>query len=65
MERFFFFFLGPHLCHLEFPRLGGELELQVQTYVTTTVMQDPSHIFNLHHSLWPCQILNPLREARD
>ena len=28
-------------------------------------MPDPSHVFDLHHSSWQCQILNPLSEARD
>ena len=26
---------------------------------------NPSHICNLHHSSWQCQILNPLRKAKD
>ena len=28
-------------------------------------MPDLSHICDLHHSLWQCQILNPVSEARD
>ena len=28
-------------------------------------MSDPSHVCNLHHSSYQCQILNPLNEARD
>ena len=28
-------------------------------------MQDLSHICDLHHSSWQCQILNPLSKARD
>ena len=28
-------------------------------------MQDPSHVVDLHHSSWQCQIPNPLIEARD
>ena len=28
-------------------------------------MRDPSHVCNLHHSSRQCQILNPLRGARD
>ena len=35
------------------------------TYFTAIAMQDPSHIFNLHHSSCQCQILNPLSETRD
>ena len=33
---FFFFFLGPHLWHMEVPRLGVKSELQVLAYTTAT-----------------------------
>ena len=62
---FFFFFLWPHLWHVEFPGLGVELELQLPAYTTAAATLDPSHICNLHHSLWQCWILNQLSEARD
>ena len=42
---------------MEVPRLGVESELQLPAYTTATL--DPTH------SLWQCQILNPLSEARD
>ena len=32
----FFFFLGPHLWHMEVPRLGVKLELQLPAYTTAT-----------------------------
>ena len=51
------------LLHMEVPRLGVQSELPA--YATTTAMWDPSHICNLHHSLWQRQILNLLSEARD
>ena len=43
---FFFLFggggsLGPHLWHMEVPRLGVESELQLPAYTTATAMQDP------------------------
>ena len=57
----FFCFLGPHPCHMKFPRLGVELELQLPAYTTS----DPSRICNLHHSSGQCQIPNPLSEARN
>ena len=60
-----FCFLGPHLKHMEVPRLGVEWELQLPTYTTATATGDPSQIFKLHHSSWQCQILNPLNKARD
>ena len=45
---FFFFWvvLGLHLRHMEVPRLGIQLELQLPA----TAMWDLSHICNLHHS---------------
>ena len=57
--------LGPHPWHMEVPKLGVESELQLPAYATATAMQDPSPIYNLHHSLQQCQILNPLSGARD
>ena len=50
----FFLFLGPHPWHLEVPRLGVKLELQLPTYATATAMLDPSHICDLHCSLHQC-----------
>ena len=38
---------------------------QLQAYATATAAQDLSHICELYSSLWQCQILNPLSEARD
>ena len=32
---------------------------------TATATSDPSHVCGLHHSSRQCQILNPLRKARD
>ena len=60
-----FVFLGPHPQHMEFPRLGVELELLLLAYTTPTARPDLSHIFDLHHSSWQCQILNSRIEARD
>ena len=47
-KAYFLFFLGPHLWHMEVPRLGVESQLQLPAYATAT--QDPSHVFALHHS---------------
>ena len=47
---FFFFFLGPHLPHMEIPRLGVESKLQLLAYNTATATQDLSHFCDLHHS---------------
>ena len=59
------FFLGPHLGHMEVPRIEVKLELQLPAYAQTTAMWDPSRICDLHHSLWQHQILNPLSKTRD
>ena len=52
-EKFFVLFLlfcplGLYLQHMEVPRLGAELELQLSVYTTATAMQDPSHTCGLH-----------------
>ena len=48
---FFFSFLGPHLQHMEIPRLEVKSELQLPAYTTATATWDPSCICDLHHSL--------------
>ena len=60
-----FWFLGPHMCHMEVPRLEVESELELLAYTTATATQDLSPVCDLHHSSRQCQILNPLSEARD
>ena len=62
---FFFFFLGQHLQHMEVPRLGLKLELQLLACATATATWDLSQVCDLHHSSQQCQILNPLSKARD
>ena len=60
-----FVFLGPHLQHIEVPRQGVQLELLLLAYARATAMPYPSHVCDIHHSSWQCQILNPLSKARD
>ena len=62
---FFGLFWRPHLRHMEVPRLGVELELQLLAYTTAPAMQDPSHICDLHHQLMAMPILNPLSGTRN
>ena len=64
-DTIFLVFLGPHIVHMEVPRLGVESEPQLLTYATATAIQDPSHICDLHHSSRQRWILKPLSEARD
>ena len=59
------FFLGPHLGHMEVPRLGVEWKLHLLAYTTATATRDPSHTCNLCHSSGQHWILNPLSEAGD
>ena len=42
IEFFFSWLLGPHLWHVEVPRLGFESELQLLAYAMATAMQDLS-----------------------
>ena len=58
-------FLGPYPWHLEVPRLGVKLELQLPSYTTSIAMRNLNHICDLCCSLWQCWILNSLREATD
>ena len=58
-------FLGPHLKHLEVPRLGIESELQPVAYAIVTAIQALNCLCDLHHNTQQCWILNPLSEARD
>ena len=62
---FLFFFLGPHPWHMEVPRLGIQMELQLLVYTTATATRDLSRVCDLHYSSWQHQILNPLLLARD
>ena len=59
-----FYFLEPHLQHMEIPRLGAKSELQLQAYATATATQDPSHVCNLHHSSKQHQILTHWARTR-
>ena len=62
---FFFVFSGLHLQHMEVPRLGVELELQLPAYATAIATPDPSCVCDLLHSSRQCWILNTLSKARD
>ena len=63
--NFNFCFLGPRPWHMEVPRLGLELEVQLLAYTTATATWDLSHVCNLHCSSQQPQILNLLSGARD
>ena len=43
----------------------GQIGATAASLPTATATQDPSHIYDLHHNSWQCQVLNPLSEARD
>ena len=53
------------LRHVEVPRLGVKLDLQLPPYTTATATQDLRCVCDLHHSSQQHPIFNPLREARD
>ena len=61
----FFFFLEPHLWHMEISGLGVKLELQLLAYTTARATPDLSRICDLCCSLWQCWILKPLSETRN
>ena len=51
--------------HVEVPRPGVQLELQLPAYTTARATRDLSHICNPHHCSRQRRILNPLSSARD
>ena len=55
---FFVGFLGLYLWHVEVPRLGVELVLQLLAYPTATAIPYPSHVCNLQPQLMA--MLDPL-----
>ena len=68
LHYFLYFFiclsLGLHPQHMEFPRLGVKLELQVLVYTTATAVPDLSYICDIQHSSQIRQTINPLNKAR-
>ena len=46
-------FLGLHSWHMEIPKLGVELELQLLTYTTATATPDLSHVCDQGSKLCP------------
>ena len=57
----FFFFATSRAA----PMAYGGSQARGLIRAVATAMPDPSHLCDLHHSSWQCQILNPLSEARD
>ena len=62
---FFSPFLVLHLQHMEVPRLGIKLELQLPAYTKATATWDLSQVCNLHHSAQRHGIPDPLSKAKD
>ena len=62
---FFFVFLGPHPQHIEVPRVGVHLALQLLACTIATATPDLSRVCDLHRNSPQRQILDPLSEARD
>ena len=61
----FFSFLGPHLWHMEVPRLGVESELQLPGSAKAIAMCDSSRGCDLYHSSLQHWIPNPQSTARN
>ena len=65
LKQVFFFFLGLYLRQMKVPRLRVESELQPSAYATAIATQHLSHVCDIHHSSWQCQISDSLGAARD
>ena len=61
----FIAFQGCTCSTWKFPGQGGQIRATALATATATATQDPSHVCNLHHSLWQHQTPNPLSEARN
>ena len=61
----FLVFLNGCTCSYGSPGLRIEMELLLLAYATATAMPDPGRIFDLHHSLQQCWILNSLRPGME
>ena len=67
LSFFLSFFFKATLETFGSPQARGLIEAgscQPPAYATATATPDPSHVCNIYHSSWQCQILNPLSEAR-
>ena len=64
LEFFFSLFMAVPVAHGS-SQARDQIRAAAATYATATATLDLSHVCDLCHSLWQCQILNPLREARD
>ena len=64
---FIFFFLGPHLCHMEAAMLGVELELEPLAMATATATANQIRATSATYTAVHCNArsFNPLSEARD
>ena len=60
---FVFLFSGPHMQHMEVPRLGVKSELQLPAYTIAIAGSEPHQ--RSTPQLKQCQILKSLSEARD
>ena len=60
-----FVFLWLHPWHMEVPRLGVDLELQLPAYTTARATQNLSQICVLYHSSQQSRTLNPRSRARN
>ena len=61
---FSFFFLGPHLQHIEVTRLVVESNLQLPASATATAMQDLSCVLSLHYNAWQLPIPDPTERGQ-
>ena len=69
-ENFFYYYYYYFLFTAALMTYGsfwvrGQIRAAAGAQATATVTLDPSHICNLHSSLWQCWIFNPKSKARD
>ena len=63
-SHMFFFLITAALWHVKVPRIWVKWEMQLRPPPNHS-NTNPSLLCDLHRSLWQCQLLNPLSQARD
>ena len=59
------FVLGGHTLAYGGSQARGRIGVTAASLYPATATPDPSHVFDLQHSSWQHQIINPLSKARD
>ena len=63
-NEFLFFFMAAPAAYGN-SQAKGWIGAATEAYATAMATPDSRHIFDLRHTLWQCQVFNPMSRARD